>query len=196
LKAALEKKPGLETARFTLGLVYEETGRTEEAIASYRAEVEANAEAYRAAFNLAKLLQKSGRPQEAVTFFPKAAEAQSDFGTGQLYLAKALLDAGDLRGAEEWARRGLLNRPDRRLTPFGHYVLADVYNRLGRVADAERHIAAAKKFTHPAAHGRRGRGPPRGGGGGGRQHAAEARGRSRVCASGRKSRHRGARVRP
>jgi tetratricopeptide (TPR) repeat protein len=145
LKAALEKKPALETARFNLGLVYEETGRIEEAIAAYRAELETNAKAYRAAFNLAKLLQKAGRSEEAVRFFRKTAEIQPDFGTGQLYLAKALLDTGDLRGADEWARRGLVSKPDPRLAPLGHYVLADVYNRLGRTADAERHLAAAKK---------------------------------------------------
>jgi arylsulfatase A-like enzyme/Flp pilus assembly protein TadD len=145
LKAALEKKPGLETARFNLGLVYEETGRPEEAIAAYRAEVDTNAKAYRAAFNLAKLLQKAGRGEEAVKFFRKTVEVQPDFGTGHLYLAKALLDAGDLRGAEESARRGLASKPDPRLAPLGHYVLADVYNRLGRTADAERELAAAKK---------------------------------------------------
>jgi arylsulfatase A-like enzyme/Tfp pilus assembly protein PilF len=146
LKAALEKKPGLDTARFNLGLVYEETGRTQEAIASYRAEVEGNAKAYRASFNLAKLLQKAGQREEAVAFFRKAVEIQPDFGTGQLYLAKALFDTGDLQGAEQWARQGLANKPDPRMAPLGHYVLADVYNRQGRTADADREVAAAKRL--------------------------------------------------
>jgi arylsulfatase A-like enzyme/Tfp pilus assembly protein PilF len=146
LKSALEKKPDLETARFNLGLAYEEQGRTEDAIAAYRAEVEARPKAYRAAFNLAKLLQKAGRPQEALPFFQKAVDAQADFGTGQLYLAKALLDAGDLPGAERWARSGLERKPDPRLAPLGHYVLADVYNRQGRMVEADREAAAARKL--------------------------------------------------
>jgi arylsulfatase A-like enzyme/Tfp pilus assembly protein PilF len=146
LRSALEKKPDLETARFNLGLAYEEQGRNEDAIAAYRAEVESRPQAYRAAFNLAKLLQKAGRPQEALPFFQKAVDAQADFGTGQLYLAKALLDAGDLQGAERWARSGLTRKPDPRLAPLGHYVLADIYNRQGRTAEADREAAAARKL--------------------------------------------------
>ncbi len=145
LKKALEKKPKLQTAWYNLGLVYEEKGRTDEAIAAYEAELAQNEKAYRAAFNLAKLLQKSGRLTEAVARYRKAVEVQPDFGTGQLYLAKALLDAGDLQGAEQWARRGLTNQPDPRLAPLGHYVLADIYNRQGRAADANREVAAAKR---------------------------------------------------
>jgi len=146
LKAALEKKPDLEGARFNLGLAYEEQGRSEEAMAAYRAEIETNAKAYRACFNLAKLLQKGGQGEEAVGFFRKAVEIQADFGTGQLYLAKALLDRGDLGGAEHWAKSGLLHEPDPRIAPLGHYVLADVYNRQGRVAEAAREVAAARKL--------------------------------------------------
>lgn len=146
LLLALEKKPNLDTARFNLGLVYEEKGQVEKAIASYEAELTSNAKAYRAAFNLAKLLQKTGRREEAVTYFRKAAELQPDFGTGQLYLAKALLDAGDLKGAEQWARQGLANKPERDLAPLGHYVLADVYNRQGRPAEAQREVAAAERL--------------------------------------------------
>jgi arylsulfatase A-like enzyme/Flp pilus assembly protein TadD len=146
LRAALEKKPDLETAHFNLGLAYEEMGRPEEAMTSYRSELETHAKGYRAAFNLAKLLQKTGRREEAVSFYRKTVEIQPDFGTGQLYLAKALLDTGDLRGAEEWAHRGLGNKPDPRLAPLGHYVLADVYNRLGRSAEAERESATARRL--------------------------------------------------
>jgi choline-sulfatase len=146
LKAALEKKSDLDTARYNLGLAYEEQGRIDEAIAAYRAEIETNAKAFRASFNLAKLLQKTGRRDEAVTYFRKAVEIQPDFGTGQLYLAKALLDGGDLPGAEQWARSGLTHKPDPRIAPLGHFVLADVYNRLGRTADANREVAAAKKL--------------------------------------------------
>jgi arylsulfatase A-like enzyme/Flp pilus assembly protein TadD len=145
LKAALLKKPDLDTARFNLGLVYEEKGQTEQAIASYQGELAQNPKAHRAAFNLAKLLLKAGRLQEATAYFRKTVELAPDFGTGQLYLAKALLDAGDLEGAERWARSGLARKPEPSLAPLGHYVLADVYNRRGRGAEALREVAAAKR---------------------------------------------------
>ena len=74
-------------------------------------------------------------------------EIEPTFGTGQLYLAKALLDAGDFGGAEQWARAGLTNKPEPRLAPLGHYVLADVYERQGRAAEARREIEAAKRHA-------------------------------------------------
>ena len=146
LKAALEKKPGLALAHFDLGLTYEGRGEIDKAIESYDAELGANPKAYRAAFNAAKLLQKIGRTNEAVAHFRKAVEIEPTFGTGQLYLAKALLDAGDLGGAEQWARAGLTNKPEPRLAPLGHYVLADVYERQGRAADARLEVAAAERM--------------------------------------------------
>jgi arylsulfatase A-like enzyme/Tfp pilus assembly protein PilF len=146
LLAALEKKPALETARFNLGLVYEEKGQTERAIAAYEGELAQNPKAFRAAFNLAKVLQKAGRREEATAYFRKTVEIQPDFGTGHLYLAKALLDGGDLAGAEQWARSGLAHKPEPRVAPLGHYVLADVYNRRGRAAEADREVAAAKRL--------------------------------------------------
>ena len=146
LAAALEKKPGLALAHYDLGLVYEGKGQIDKAIESYEAELAANPKAYRAAFNAAKLLQKRGRQREAIAHYRKVAEIEPTFGTGQLYLAKALLDAGDLGGAEQWARAGLNNKLEPRMAPFGHYVLADVYERLGRPAEARREVAAAKRL--------------------------------------------------
>jgi choline-sulfatase len=138
LREALAKKPGLESARFNLGLALEGQGRRDEAIAAYRDEVQDHPKAYRAAFNLARLLQGAGRADEALAYFQKAVDASPTFGTGQLYLAKALLDRGDLPAAERWAKAGLANQPEPRLAPLGHFVLADVYNRQGRTADARR----------------------------------------------------------
>jgi arylsulfatase A-like enzyme/Tfp pilus assembly protein PilF len=146
LVRALELKPGLDTARFNLGLVYEEKGQSDKAIAAYEGELRDNPKAFRAAFNLAKLLQKAGRREDALRHYRKAAELAPDFGTGQLYLAKALLDAGDLPAAEQWARQGLARKPDARIAPLGHFVLADVYNRQGRPRDAEREVAAARRL--------------------------------------------------
>jgi arylsulfatase A-like enzyme/Tfp pilus assembly protein PilF len=145
LLQALEKKPDLPTAHYNLGLVYEARRQPERAIAAYEAELARSDKAYRAAFNLAKLLQAAGRSVEAVRRFRQAVDAQAGFGTGQLYLAKALLDTGDLAGAEAWARKGLESSPDPRIAPLGHFVLADVYNRQGRAADAEREIARARR---------------------------------------------------
>ena len=146
LRLALEKKPDLATANFNLGLVHEERGEIDAAIAAYQTELAKNPKAHRAAFNLAKLLQRKGRLAEALAQYRRVVELQPDFGTGQLYLAKALLDSGDLAGAAEWARKGLASNPEPRIAPLGHYVLADVFNRQGREAEARRATAAAERL--------------------------------------------------
>lgn len=153
LRAALAENPALEAAQFTRGLVAEAAGRPAEAIAAYRAELRHNAGAYRASFNLAKLLLGAGMPREAVTELRRTVEIQPAFGTGHLYLAKALLDAGDLEAAARAAETGLANDPEPAIAPLGHFVLADVYSRQGRTAEAERAAATGRRLQAAAAGG-------------------------------------------
>jgi predicted Zn-dependent protease len=106
--------------------------------------VAANPKNYGAQFNLAKLLLKEGQLADATQRFQAAVEARPDFAEGYLYLAKALLDGGRLQAAEAAAREGLSKRPDRSIAPLGHYVLADVYSRMGRENEAAREVARAR----------------------------------------------------
>jgi arylsulfatase A-like enzyme/Flp pilus assembly protein TadD len=147
LRDAIAVRSTLETAHFNLGLVYEERGEPEQAIAAYEKELAAHAKAYRAAFNLAKLLQKAGRPREALERFRQAATLAPDFAIGRLYLAKVLLDTGDLAGAEREAKAGLALKPEASLAPLGHYVLADVYSRQGRLAEARAEQRAGDRIA-------------------------------------------------
>ena len=151
LRQALAENPELATAHYHLGLALEEQGRAREATAAYRRELELRPEAYRAGFNLGRVLVGAGRTAEAADQFRKSVETRPEFGTGHLYLAKALLDLGDLVGAEGAALRGLEASPEPDIAPLGPYILADVYNRLGRRRDAEREVAAAHRLERAAA---------------------------------------------
>jgi len=146
LAEALAANPELAGAHFHLALAREELGRVDEAVAAYRKAVDVHEDAYRASFNLGKLLLRSGRAREAAEAFRTTVEIRPQFGTGHLYLAKALLDAGDLAAAEEAARRGLDLAPEPGVAPLGHFVLADVYSRLGRPREAEREAAAGRRL--------------------------------------------------
>ena len=145
VRQALNERAKLPNAHYDLGLIHEARGQIPQAIAAYEAELAHFPRSHTASFNVGKLLASSGRSQEALARFRAAVEANPSFGTGHLYLAKALLDANDLRGAERAARMGLASSPDSRVAPLGHFVLADVYSRLGREGDAARELTLAKR---------------------------------------------------
>jgi choline-sulfatase len=143
---ALKDKPDEPMAHYDLGLVHESRGDVEKAIAEYEAEIARNPNTYQAQFNLAKLLTTAGRRVDAISHFQRAVEANPGFGSGYLYLAKARLDADDLDGAEAAAVKGMQLKPDAAIAPLGHYVLADVYSRRGRLKEAEREAAEGRKL--------------------------------------------------
>jgi choline-sulfatase len=145
LQEAIKTKGDQAMAHYNLALVHEARGDFAAAAAAYQAEIAASPALYQPHFNLAKILQRGNRQAEALTHFRAAVDRNASFGTGWLYLAKALLDAGDLKGAESAALRGLQSAPDPAMLPLGHYVLADVYARLGRNADSARHAAAGQR---------------------------------------------------
>ena len=52
--------------------------------------------------------------------------------------------AATCQGAAQAATEGLSQKPDRAIAPLGHYVLADVYSRMGRENEAAREVARAR----------------------------------------------------
>lgn len=150
LLEAVRVKPTQPMAHYDLGLVHEARGEWDEAASAYRREIEISPKLYQPQFNLAKLLARGGRHAEAVVHFRQAVALDPSFAEGRLYLAKSLLDTGDLSGAEAEARRGLAAGPEASAVALGHYVLADVYSRLGRPRDAAREAATGQRLEERA----------------------------------------------
>jgi arylsulfatase A-like enzyme/Tfp pilus assembly protein PilF len=146
IKTALEMNPELRQAHFNLALIREERGDLPGAIAAYEKEISLTPKAYKAHFNLAKLFGKTGQLTKQIEHFEKAVELNESFANGYLYLAKAYLDAEKFEEAIRMARKGIELGPDRSLAPLGHFILVDVYNRLGRFRDAERELAIARRL--------------------------------------------------
>ncbi len=144
LRRALEMDDRLSDAWYNLALLFEERGDGSGAIGAYETRLEMAPKDFRSHFNLARLRGAMGDPVAMEASFRAALEANPDFAVGYLYLAKALLDRGELTEAEGAALRGLSLDPEPGMAPFGHFVLADIYNRQGRLAEAEREVRRAQ----------------------------------------------------
>ena len=149
LTEAITLRADVPRGQYNLALVLEQRGRGADARAAYEVEVAKNPKNYGAQFNLAKLLLKDGRLADATARFRAAVEARPEFAEGYLYLAKALLDGDDLPGAQKAAQDGLARKPQPSIAPLGHYVLADVFSRLGRENEAARQVALARRLEQP-----------------------------------------------
>jgi arylsulfatase A-like enzyme/predicted Zn-dependent protease len=146
LGEAARLKPDLPMVHYDLGVLYEARGDAARAAEAYETEIRINPHAYQAHFNLAKIFSKVNRVDDAAKHFRSAIEANPSFAAGYLYLAKALLDSGDLRESEHAALKGLQSNPEPQVKPLGHYVLADVYTRMGRDREAARHVALGRRL--------------------------------------------------
>jgi arylsulfatase A-like enzyme/Tfp pilus assembly protein PilF len=137
IRQALEMKPDVRLAHFNLALLAEKRNDPAAAQAEYARELALHPNNFKAAFNLGKLYEAQGRPAEQEAAYRKAIEGNPEFGEGYFYLAKLLLDQGRrFDEAVTLARKGLEVAPKSAYAPLGHYVLADLYSRLGRPADA------------------------------------------------------------
>ncbi|GMU66949.1 MAG: hypothetical protein AMXMBFR36_32230 [Acidobacteriota bacterium] len=151
LDRALAIDAAAKYAHFNRALLLESEGRAADAVAAYRAELARDPKEFKAWFNLGRLLLATGDDAGAEQAFRSTLEANPEFGGARFFVARSLLGRGDLEGAESAAREALELEPDSALSPLGHYVLADVYSRRGRVADAEREARKGRELEARAA---------------------------------------------
>ena len=145
-RLALEMDDLLSDAWYNLALLFEERGDGSRAVDAYETRLEMAPKDFRSHFNVAKLYGAMGDRDRMEASLRAAIGHNDEFAVGHLYLAKALLDRGELREAEETALRGLALEPEPEMAPLGHFVLADVYNRQGRTAEAEREVRRAQSY--------------------------------------------------
>jgi arylsulfatase A-like enzyme/Tfp pilus assembly protein PilF len=153
IRDAIAEKPDVRLAHFNLALLAEQRGEMPRAIAEYTREIELHANSYKAAFNLGRLYGLVGDRSGQIDAYKKAIEINPSFGEGHLFLAKVYLDAGqNLDEAVRLARRGLELAPESEYAPLGHYIVADVYSRQGRSAEAEREAARGRALEGRTRH--------------------------------------------
>ena len=132
-KKALEMRLHIPDGHFNLALVYEERNELRRAVEEYKKEIELHPAAYPTHFNLAKLYVKTGSLHKGIEHFKEAIKHKKDFANGYLFLAKAYLDLGEnLDEAVILTKKGLKLAPESEYAPLAHFILADIYNRLGQ----------------------------------------------------------------
>ncbi len=143
---AISSNQELAEPRFNLAVLREEAGDVHGAIRLYQEAIERAPRHYQAHFNLGRLYGQVGQADRQQRHWEAAIEHNPNFARGYYYLAKLLMDSGqDLARAEKLAREGLARDPDHLAGPLGYFLLADLLNRTGRPAEAQKAVARARE---------------------------------------------------
>jgi arylsulfatase A-like enzyme/Flp pilus assembly protein TadD len=144
-KEAIAMKADVRLARYNLALIAEQRGDQAAAERLYLEELKAHPDSHLAAFNLSRLYASTFQRDLEVDALRQSIEGNPRFAEGHLFLAKALLDRGqDFTEAISMAHKALELKPREELAPLCHFVLADLYNRVGRSQDAAREVARGR----------------------------------------------------
>jgi arylsulfatase A-like enzyme/Tfp pilus assembly protein PilF len=146
VRKGLELEEDLRSSRFNLARILEARGDVAGAERLYRDELAQFADNGRARFNLAQLLRQRGDEGGFLAELRESTVKAPEFGPAFFFLAREELGAGRLDAAADLARKGLEVDEGSQVAPLGHYVLADVYSRQGRTAEARDEVAKARKI--------------------------------------------------
>ena len=145
IREALATKPTLRLAHFNLALLAEQRGDLPGAEREYFEELKAHPDSFKAAFNLSRLYEQIGDREGQIGALKQSIESNPRFGEGYIFLAQAYLESGtNLDEAIRLARKGLEYAPRSEFAPLAHYVMADIFNRTGRVREGAQEVALGR----------------------------------------------------
>ena len=150
---SIERSIPLFNAHFNLALLHEARGDFNLAIVEYKKEQETSPFNHMPDFNLGLLYAKAKELEKAIKEFKSCIEKDEEFADVYVFLAKAYMDnAVDLNEAEKLAQKGLELKPELRASILAHFVLADIYNRLGRYEESRQHVDKARELQKTLSH--------------------------------------------
>jgi protein O-mannosyl-transferase len=151
-ETTIAMNPGCWMAYNNLGVIFDEQGRSQEAIEYYRRALQLHPEYPDAQNNLGVVLKGLGRQQEAVAAFQEALRLRPRFPEAQLNLGDAYAGMGNPEKAIEHYREALQVRPN---YPEAHNNLGMVLNDAGlhddAIAEYERALQLRPEYSE--AHG-------------------------------------------
>jgi len=132
---------------FNLAVLYEDRGDARRAVEHYEKAIELAPSYYRAQFNLGLMMGRLGDVDRQKALWEASIEANPSFVEGHTYLAKSLMDTGgDIERAETLVRQAIEIDPEGETGPLAYYLLADILNRTGRVAEANAAVAQGREI--------------------------------------------------
>jgi len=144
---SIERSIPLSNAHFNLALLHEARGDYALAILEYEKEQEISPYNYKPDFNLGLLFSKGKDFDRALKEFQSCIEKKEDYAEAYIFLAKTYMDSQrDLNEAAELALKGLSLGPEKKSIVLGHFLLADIYNRLGDSSQYQHHLDQAKQL--------------------------------------------------
>jgi predicted Zn-dependent protease len=157
LRGILAERPKFPLARFHLGLLYEKRGDDARAKSAYEEEIAEAGDSVPARFNLGELALRSGDRRAYRAQMERVVALAPERAKGYLFLARGLLaEPGELGRAQQLAERGLALADTSDLRALGYFLLADIYSRQGKPAQAAAAVAQAKRITAAGEKGKAG----------------------------------------
>jgi Flp pilus assembly protein TadD len=126
-----------------LGELYLESGDYSKAEPEFRAEARLSPGSAAVSYKLGLVLANLGRTTEAIAELRRADAAQPGVPETLIELGKALTASGDAASAEPLLQKALSKVQAGDLAASAHFQLANIYHKLGRVADADREMKAS-----------------------------------------------------
>jgi tetratricopeptide (TPR) repeat protein len=145
-RTALAARADLRDVHYALGELYLESGDYQKAEPEFRAEARLSPGSAAAAYKLGLVLASLGRTTEAIVEFRRADALQPGVPETLIELGKALNASGDAASAEPLLQRAVSTVQAGDLAASAHFQLANVYRKLGRMADADREMKAFQQL--------------------------------------------------
>lgn len=149
IKKALssERSVPLLNAHFNMALIHEARKEFDLAIQEYKKEQEISPYNPKPDFNLGLLYAQAGQIDKAIHQYKSCIEKNNEFASAYVFLAKALMDKGEnFNRAINLTLKALDLGLNKRNTILAHFVLADIYNRLGKSTKSHKHLNIAQNL--------------------------------------------------
>jgi tetratricopeptide (TPR) repeat protein len=143
LRQVEKAKPDMPQLRFYLGAIYWRQQQTDAAIEEWRKEHRANPESFQANYTMGAALAFTSA-EEAEPYLRKAVKLRPKHPQSLYQLGKLLWLRAKSPETVAMLEQAVKSQPDYR---EAHYLLATVYQSLGRRVDAQREFAVVKKLS-------------------------------------------------